>query len=106
MPPPSIFASISAVPAKKKPVAADDTPTPDSRPVKLPPVGHGRVFLIDAYSFVFRAYHAMSRQRPMSTRTGLPTAAIFVFVHMLNKLRKDFHPEYIAAIFDVGPSFR
>jgi len=27
-------------------------------------------------------------------------------VHMLNKLRKDFHPEYIAAIFDVGPSFR
>jgi DNA polymerase-1 len=94
------------VPAKKKTAAAENAPAPDSRPVQLPPVGHGRVFLIDAYSFVFRAYHAMSRQRPMSTRTGLPTAAIFVFVHMLNKLRKDFHPEYIAAIFDVGPSFR
>ena len=100
------FASISPVPAKKKTAAAENAPAPDSRPVQLPPVGHGRVFLIDAYSFVFRAYHAMSRQRPMSTRTGLPTAAIFVFVHMLNKLRKDFHPEYIAAIFDVGPSFR
>jgi len=100
------FASISPVPAKKKPAAAENAAAPDSRPVQLPPVGHGRVFLIDAYSFVFRAYHAMSRQRPMSTRTGLPTAAIFVFVHMLNKLRKDFHPEYIAAIFDVGPSFR
>jgi len=72
----------------------------------LPPQGKGRVFLIDAYSFVFRAYHAMARQRPMSTRTGLPTAATFVFVNMLNKLRKDFAPEYIAAVFDMGPSFR
>ena len=62
--------------------------------------------MIDAYSFVFRAYHAMARQRPMSTRTGLPTAATFVFVNMINKLRKDFAPEYIAAIFDMGPSFR
>src|SRR5208283_4098574 len=48
----------------------------------------------------------MARQRPMSTRTGLPTAATFVFVNMLNKLRKDFSPEYIAAVFDMGPSFR
>ena len=48
----------------------------------------------------------MARQRPMSTRTGLPTAATFVFVNMLNKLRKDFDPEYIAAVFDMGPSFR
>ena len=35
----------------------------------------GRVFLIDAMSYIFRAYHAMARQRPMSTRTGVPTAA-------------------------------
>ena len=48
----------------------------------------------------------MARQRPMSTRSGLPTAATFVFVNMLNKLRKDFAPEYIAAVFDMGPSFR
>jgi DNA polymerase-1 len=67
----------------------------------------GRVFLIDAMSFIFRAYHAMARQRPMSTRTGIPTAATYVFVNMLNKLRADFHPEYIAAVFDVaGPTFR
>ena len=62
--------------------------------------GGGRVFLIDSFSFIFRAYHAMSRQRPMSTRTGVPTSATYVFVNMLRKLLADFHPEYIAAVFD------
>jgi len=68
---------------------------------------HGRVFLIDTMSFIFRAYHAMARQRPMSTKTGLPTAATYVFVNMLRKLRDDFSPEFLAAVFDVaGPTFR
>ena len=67
----------------------------------------GRVFLLDTMSFIFRAYHAMARQRPMSTKTGVPTAATYVFVNMLRKLRDDFHPEYLAAVFDVaGPTFR
>jgi DNA polymerase I len=58
-------------------------------------------------SFIFRAYHAMARQRPMSTKSGLPTAAIYVFVNMLRKLRDDFSPEFLAAVFDVaGPTFR
>ena len=48
------------------------------------------VFLLDAMSFIFRAYHAMQRSRPMSTRSGLPTAATYVFVNMINKLRQDF----------------
>ena len=75
--------------------------TPPKRDAK------GRIFLIDAMSFIFRAYHAMARQRPMSTKTGVPTSATYVFVNMLNKLRKDFAPEYIAAVFDVAaPTFR
>ncbi len=58
-------------------------------------------------SFIFRAYHVMQRQRPMSTRTGVPTAATYVFVNMINKLRRDFAPEYFAAVFDVSsPVFR
>jgi len=73
-------------------------PQPDTR---------AHIFLIDAMSFIFRAYHAMQRQRPMSTRTGVPTAATFVFVNMLNKLRDDFRPQYMAAVFDVAaPTFR
>ena len=43
----------------------------------------------------------------MSTKKGVPTAATYVFVNMLRKLRADFNPEYLAAVFDVaGPTFR
>ncbi len=91
-------ASSSAEPAS--PLAAYKAPVPTD-PKKL-----GRIFLIDTFGFVFRAYHAMARQRPMSTKTGIPTSATYVFVNMLNKLRQDFAPEYIAAIFEGGPTFR
>ena len=55
------------------------------------------IYLLDSMSFIFRAYHAMQRQRPMSTRNGVPTAATFVFVNMINKLRRDFSPVFFAA---------
>ena len=84
--------------ARTSPAKSADQQAADSR---------GRIFLIDTMSFIFRAYHAMARQRPMSTKTGIPTAAIYVFVNMLRKLRDDFSPQYLAAVFDVaGPTFR
>jgi DNA polymerase-1 len=65
------------------------------------------VFLLDTMSFIFRAYHAMQRSRPMTTSAGLPTAAVFVFVNMIKKLRLDFQPQLFAAVFDVsGEVFR
>src|SRR6202142_1321559 len=86
------------------------SPAPRTTPVRKPaPVvaGEDRIFLIDAMSFIFRAYHAMARQRGMSAKTGVPTAATYVFVNMLRKLRDDFSPEYLAAVFDVGaPTIR
>ena len=43
----------------------------------------------------------------MSTRSGLPTAATYVFVNMIKKLRQDFTPRYFAAVFDPsGAVFR
>ena len=47
------------------------------------------IYLLDSMAFIFRAYHAMQRSRPMTTRTGIPTAATYVFVNMINKLRAD-----------------
>src|ERR1700759_1093345 len=60
------------------------------------------IYLLDSMAFIFRAYHAMQRSRPMSTRPGIPTAATYVCVNMINKLRKDFQPQYLAAVYDVG----
>src|SRR6516225_8998798 len=99
------------LPAKRKPKIsappAEEAAVLREKPVLAPVAGRGRIFLIDAMSFIFRAYHAMARQRPMSTKTGIPTAATYVFVNMLRKLRDDFSPEYLAAVFDVaGPTFR
>jgi DNA polymerase-1 len=76
---------------------------PDSgKTAGTPASDPNRIFLIDTMSFIFRAYHAMARQRSMSTKSGLPTAAVYVFVNMLRKLRDDFSPAYLAAVFDVA----
>jgi DNA polymerase I len=87
----------------KAPVAVD---LPAAKHTKTDS-GKEHIFLIDTMSFIFRAYHAMARQRSMSTKAGLPTAAVYVFVNMLRKLRDDFSPTYLAAVFDVAaPTFR
>jgi len=106
-------AKLFSLPPKKKsspnPAAEPEQPpsTTSSKPQLVPSSPGGRIFLIDTMSFIFRAYHAMARQRPMSTKTGVPTAATYVFVNMLRKLRDDFSPEYLAAVFDVGaPTIR
>ena len=94
------------MPAKKKSSPVEDAVSRAPQPISVSS-GHDRIFLIDAMSFIFRAYHAMARQRGMSTKTGVPTAATYVFVNMLRKLRDDFSPEYLAAVFDVAaPTFR
>ena len=78
----------------------------ESRTSKTP-AAKPPIYLLDSMAFIFRAYHAMQRQRPMTTRTGIPTAATYVFVNMINKLRKDFAPQLLAAVYDLhGPVFR
>ena len=95
---------LERLPPKKK---SPPQLSPALEPLPANAQGKGRIFLIDTMSFIFRAYHAMARQRPMSTKTGLPTAATYVFVNMLRKLRDDFSPQYLAAVFDVGaPTIR
>ncbi|MBV9085773.1 MAG: DNA polymerase I, partial [Acidobacteriaceae bacterium] len=61
-----------------------------------------RLFLIDSFGFIFRAYHARARSGapPMRTTAGLCTEAIFIFHNMLRKLITAYKPDYIAAVFE------
>ena len=61
-----------------------------------------KLFLIDSFGFIFRAYHARARSGapPMRTSTGISTEAVYIFNNMLRKLSKQFEPAYIAAIFE------
>ncbi|MGB1015321.1 MAG: 5'-3' exonuclease, partial [Nannocystaceae bacterium] len=64
-----------------------------------PQGGAGSIFLIDASNFIYRAFHAL----PMLTSPdGTPVNAVHGYVRMVSSMRKEFAPEYIAAIFDVG----
>jgi len=68
-----------------------------------------RLFLIDTFGFIFRAYHARARSGapPMRTSAGLQTEAVYIFHNMVRKLRAVHKPEYIAAIFEsMGKTFR
>ncbi len=89
-------------PRTKSPAPPPEAPAPTLVPRKKDAPAKPRIYLIDTMSFIFRAYHAMARQRSMSTKSGLPTAAVYVFVNMLRKLRDDFSPAYLAAVFDVA----
>jgi DNA polymerase-1 len=61
-----------------------------------------RLFLIDTYGFIFRAYHARARTGapPMRTTAGLATEVVFIFTNMLKKLSRTFEPKYMAAVFE------
>ena len=63
-----------------------------------------KLFLIDSFGYIFRAYHARARSGapPMRTSKGLSTEAVYIFNNMLRKLAKQFEPAYIAAIFESG----
>ena len=63
-----------------------------------------RLLLVDASSYLFRAFHAI---RELRSPSGEPTNAIFGVVNMLRKLKQDYPSDYIAAVFDPkGKTFR
>jgi DNA polymerase-1 len=68
-----------------------------------------RLFLIDSFGFIFRAYHARARSGapPMRTAAGLQTEAVYIFHNMVRRLKTAHSPDYLAAIFESsGPTFR
>ena len=65
-----------------------------------------KLFLLDAYALIFRAYYAFIRN-PRKTSKGLNTSAIFGFVNSLLEILEKEKPTHIAVAFDPpGPTFR
>ena len=65
-----------------------------------------RLFLLDAYALIYRAYYALIRS-PRVTSTGLNTSAIFGFCNTLHEILTKEAPTHIAVCFDPsGATFR
>ncbi len=68
-------------------------------------MARGRLFLIDASGYVYRAFHALPA---LNTSRGLPTNATLGFANMVAKLlRSGGERDYLAVVFDApGQTFR
>ena len=63
-----------------------------------------RMLIVDASSFLYRAYHALPDLR---SKKGHPTGALHGIVNMLKKVRVDWPSQIGACVFDPkGPTFR
>jgi DNA polymerase-1 len=65
-----------------------------------------KLFLLDAYALIFRAYYAFIRS-PRVNSKGLNTSAIFGFTNSLLEVLNKENPTHIGVAFDPsGPTFR
>ncbi|MEE2775193.1 MAG: DNA polymerase I [Acidobacteriota bacterium] len=73
---------------------ADESPRRDA---DVP--GENRLYLIDGYNVIFRAFYALP---PLSTSKGEPTNAVLGFVNMLRKLLREQDPSLVGVAWDVS----
>lgn len=65
-----------------------------------------KMFLLDAYALIYRAYYAFIKN-PRINSKGLNTSAIMGFVNTLNEVMTKENPTHLGVAFDPsGPTFR
>ncbi|MCD8317770.1 MAG: DNA polymerase I [Paraprevotella sp.] len=65
-----------------------------------------RLFLLDAYALIYRAYYAFIKN-PRINSKGINTSAILGFVNTLEEVIRKENPSHIGIAFDpAGPTFR
>ena len=62
-----------------------------------------KLFLLDAYALIFRAYFAFARN-PRVTSKGLDTSAVYGFLLALLDVIEKEKPSHLAVVFDIGGS--
>lgn len=66
-----------------------------------------KMLLIDGNNMLFKAYHATSYGRMMTTSNGVPTNAVYGFVMMIEKALSMIQPDVVLVAWDSGkPTFR
>ena len=73
--------------------------------VQTPKKTKPRLFLIDAYALIYRAFFALI-QRPLITTRGENTSAAYGFTRWLLKILNEHEPDYVAVVVDAGTSQR
>lgn len=56
-----------------------------------------KLYLIDGSSMLYRAFFAI---RDLKTKTGIPTNALYGFLRMFFKIKKEYDMKYVAVAFD------
>jgi DNA polymerase-1 len=79
-------------------------PTFSTLPAATRPQGQ-RLFLIDGYALIYRAFFALI-SRPLTTARGENTSAAWGVVNFLQRLTSAHKPEYLGWVHDSGLSFR
>jgi DNA polymerase-1 len=64
-----------------------------------------RLFLIDGYALIYRAFFAMI-SRPLTTSRGENTSAAWGVANFLHRLFEQYRPQFVAWVNDSGSSFR
>lgn len=67
--------------------------------------GRPRLFLVDGYALIYRAFFAMI-SRPLTTSRGENTSVPWGIANFLLRLFDKHRPEYVAWVHDAGTSFR
>ena len=63
-----------------------------------------KLLILDGNSVINRAYYGV---KPLTTRDGLFTHAIYGFLNILDRMEKEEQPEAVCVAFDLkGPTFR
>src|SRR5687767_9990692 len=64
-----------------------------------------RLFLIDGYALIYRAFYALI-SRPLTTSRGENTSAAWGIANFLQRLLAAHQPDYLGWVNDSGLSFR
>ena len=67
--------------------------------------GVARLYLVDGYALIYRAFFAML-SRPLTTSRGENTSVAWGITNFLMRLAEQHRPDYVAWVHDAGTTFR